>query len=234
MSKKLLIIQNIEREGPGILGRLLNTRKIDYTLLLPDEVQDFNDLMNYEALVVLGGPDSANDDSPRIKCELNLIEQALSLEMPYLGICLGMQLLVKAAGGAVFPASQREIGFFHSDGSRYTVELTQAGSDDPLLAQLQNPFSVFHLHGETVELPANASLLGKGEICKNQIVKVGKSAYGIQCHFELTKDMLQSWLERDPWLMECDRVELEEQFAAMEVEYTETGENLFSNFLTLV
>ena len=114
------------------------------------------------------------------------------------GICLGLQTLVKAAGGRIIKSPVRETGFLDPEGSHFTTELTAAGKQDPLFEGLDHSFKVFHLHGETVELTDSITLLSTGKFCRNQIVRVGKNAYGIQCHFELTPEMLETWMNEDP------------------------------------
>lgn len=233
----ILIVKNITREGPGLLEEVLTERSIQCNIVNLDAGEKFPDTKDYGALVVLGGPDSANDATPKMQQELQRIADATQVGLPYLGICLGLQTLVKANGGSVLKSPVREIGFMDHTGNPFQVTLTEAGKHDPLFAGMADTFTVFHLHGETVELPATmkfqAQLLGTGEFCTNQIVKVSEKGYGLQCHFELTPDMFEEWITQDPDLLELDAAKLRAQFTAIQSRYTTVGKKLFNNFLSI-
>jgi GMP synthase (glutamine-hydrolysing) len=228
---ELLIVKNITREGPGLLGGIIREAGIDATIVDLDRGETFPDPTNFKALVVLGGPDSANDDTPKMTQELVQIKKALEAGRPYLGICLGMQALVKAAGGNVVRAPQKEVGFLDPRGVQSAVEVANAGKSDPLLAGLEDSLAVFHLHGETVELTDTMQLLGTGKYCQNQIVKVADKAYGIQSHFELTEEMLKVWATQDPDLKPIGEQKLLASYHAIQDEYTTIGQTLLRNFL---
>lgn len=188
-------------------------------------------LTDYQAVIVLGGPDSANDKSEKMRLELKRIKQALQHDIPYLGICLGMQTLVKAAGGRVVKSPVKEAGLRDPEGNQFTIQLSGAGYKDPLFEKLPETLPVFHLHGETVELAEDMRLLATGEYCNNQAVRVREHFYGIQCHLELTFKMLQVWLDEDPDLATVDKKTLEKDFARIEQEYVRNGKQLIRNFL---
>jgi GMP synthase-like glutamine amidotransferase len=233
MDKELLIIKNITREGPGILEYLLKEKRIGYSVIDLDKVEKLPSPQDFGAVVVLGGPDSANDTSEKILNELIYIRSVLSAGLPYLGICLGLQLMVKAAGGKVVRNSVSETGFRDPDNNFFAVNLTSEGRQDPLFQGLGNEFLVFHLHGETVELTGNMSLLATGKFCRNQIVKTGEKAYGIQCHFELTTEMFEEWITTDPDLLKLKTEGLRQDFRLFQDEYTSTGKSLLENFLRI-
>jgi len=231
--EEILIIKNITREGPGIIEEILIESGIKYTVVDLSLGQDIQPLDNYGAVIVLGGPDSANDSNPKMKRELALIREVLNADIPYLGICLGFQTLVHAAGGHVVKSKIKEVGFRDPDGEYFEVELTEDGQHDPLFAGLGLSFNVFHLHGETVNLAENMQLLATGKFCQNQIVRAGSNAYGIQCHFELTPEMFETWIKDDPDLQEIDRDILRSDFEVIKNNYTRTGYQLFRNFLKI-
>jgi len=232
--KKILIVKNITHEGAGLLESALVQHGIAFHCEDLSRGGRFPDPRHYSALVVLGGPQSANDAMPVMQTQLRQIENALHEQIPYLGICLGMQTLVKAGGGDVVKCRVKEIGFLDPEGEVYRIELTQSGKDDPLFAGLPDNFPVFQLHGESVELAATGmALLATGKGCTNQAVRVGKNAYGLQCHFEMTDTMFSDWLNIDSDLKRMDHISLMEQFETLRKEYTETGLRVMNNFLTL-
>ncbi len=233
MEKEILIVKNITREGPGLLEEELKERGIGYTVADLDQGQNFPPVKNYGAVIVLGGPDSANDENEKMENELARIREAIAANIPYLGICLGLQTLVKAVGGKVVKSPTKEVGFIDPGGNSFTVGLTDEGKQDPLFEGLDHTFNVFHLHGETVELTDDMALLAIGKFCRNQIAKVGANAYGIQCHFELTPEMFEMWINEDPDLLQLDKEQLRANFEAIRDKYIQVGRQLFKNFLKI-
>ncbi|HHE33007.1 MAG TPA: type 1 glutamine amidotransferase [Chlorobaculum parvum] len=231
MNKKLLIIQNISHEGPGILADLLAEHGIGFKLCDLSKGGIAPDPARFAGMVALGGPQSANDAKPQITGELAVIEKALNAGVPYLGICLGFQLLVKASGGKVVKCEQKEIGFREPHGEPFMVELTDDGKRDALFQGMAERLRVFQLHGETVELADGMTLLATGRGCPNQVVRVGSNAWGLQYHFEMTPAMFESWIGIDADLKAMNHDELLAEFEAINAEYTETGRSIMRNFL---
>jgi GMP synthase (glutamine-hydrolysing) len=233
VGKAILIVKNVTREGPGIIEDILKEHGIEYNIVDLSQEQHYISLENYGAVIVLGGPDSANDRSQKIETELALITEVLEAKIPYLGICLGLQTGVKAAGGNVVSSQTKEVGFRDPDGSYFNIELTEDGKKDLLFKDLDNSFNVFHLHGETVILTERMKVLAVGKFCRNQVVKIGPSSYGIQCHFEITPEMLEIWIKEDPDLQKLDRDQLRSDFKALKDTYSHVGNQLFRNFLKI-
>lgn len=175
--------------------------------------QSFPPVANYAAVVVLGGPDSANDTNSKMQNELARISDTIRAQIPYLGICLGLQTLVKAAGGRVIRSPVKEVGFIDPECGNFTVTLTNAGKQDPLFEGIGRTFNVFQLHGETVELTDTMVLLAAGKFCRNQVVRVGTNGYGIQCHFELTPSLFENWIHEDTDLLQLSAEALRADFA---------------------
>lgn len=233
MEKEILIVKNTTEEGPGLLEDLLIERSVSYRIADLQKGEPFPEVENYRAVVVLGGPDSANDENQKMTTELQRIGEVLDARIPYLGICLGLQTLVKAAGGKVIQSPLKEVGFRDPGGDYFTVELTPEGMRDRLFKGLGHSLRVFHLHGETVDLIDGMTLLGAGKFCRNQVVKIGDNAYGLQCHFELTEPMFETWISEDVDLLQLDSHALRADLQAIKAAYTETGRKLFLNFLEI-
>ena len=231
---KVLLVKNITREGPGLIEKVLEEQGIAHDLIDLEAGDVFPDLAGYRALIVFGGPDSANDETPKIRHELGRIRTWRDSGRPFLGICLGLQLMVKALGGEVYKNPVKEVGFRDPAGRPYRIDLTPQGHRDPLFANFeQHAFPVFQLHGETVRPTPSMILLGEGIHCRHQVVKSGTSAYGLQCHFELTRELLLDWLAEDEDLLRLNRGDVLRDFDEMFEGYTAAGRRLMMNFFTL-
>jgi GMP synthase (glutamine-hydrolysing) len=143
----------------------------------------------YAAVLVFGGAMHADQDEhhPWLREENFFLERLLDLHTPVLGICLGAQLLAKAAHASVHPASEFEIGW-------HPVELTEDAADDPLLGRLPQSFDAFQWHYYTHDLPACAVELARSRVC-TQAFRLGDSAWGVQFHPEVTLSQVQSWVD---------------------------------------
>jgi GMP synthase-like glutamine amidotransferase len=223
----VLIVKNISHEGPGLLKQVMDENNLTYRILDLSNGDQLKGNIIYKALIVLGGPASANDNE--LMSQVEFVKNSINSGKPYLGICLGLQVMVKAMGGKVVKSPVSEIGFRGVDGRYYEV----AVKEDDLFEGLSNKFKVFQLHGETVETTDEMMVIGTSKGCANQIVKVGNKAYGIQCHFELTDEMFKEWLRIDNELMELGRDMLESDYNSIKDNYKQTGLKLFENFLKI-
>ena len=233
MSSKIYFIKNMTHEAAGLFSTFTEREKIPYEIVDLHRGKEFPEVLKGDAVVVLGGPDSANDRTPKILKELAAIRKCLQEEIPLLGVCLGLQLLVKAAGGTVFRNPVKEAGFRDPTGGWFEVELTPEGKSDPLLKGMPDVFKVFQLHGEAVGLVPSMTCLAKGRFCENQIVKIRKQVYGIQGHVELNETMFGEWCEADGDLRKMNTQELRGDFDAVFQEFQKGSEEIFKNFLKI-
>jgi GMP synthase (glutamine-hydrolysing) len=187
--KQILIIVHQPTSDPGLVGQILRSAGYHLDLRCPAAGDRLpNTMEHHDAVIVFGGPMSANDDDllPFIRTELDWIPTALTAQKPYLGICLGAQLLARVLGARVYPHpdSLKEIGYF-------PIHLTPAG-----LEEFGRSLQVYHWHGEGFELSADSTLLAMGDRFPNQAFRYGEAAYGLQFHPEITADMIRLWTER--------------------------------------
>jgi GMP synthase (glutamine-hydrolysing) len=145
-------------------------------------------IKNAELLIVLGGPIGVyeTDDYPFLASEISLIEYRLSRDLPTVGICLGSQLMAKALGGRVFKGPIKEIGWG-------TVDLTEDGRSSCLKALQDDHAVVLHWHGDTFDLPRDATRLASNENYENQAFAYGRNALAFQFHLEADPRQLEEW-----------------------------------------
>jgi len=188
--KPVLVIQHIECETPGVFLDLLReqNRPVE-TVRLYEGEQPPDDLSRFSGLLVMGGPMSVNDeaDYPWLKAEDRILKEALALDVPTLGICLGSQLIAKAAGGAVRRGPLKEIGW-------YPVRLTAAARHDRLFRESPETIEVFQWHGEYFDTPPGAVNLASSELYQCQAFSIGQNVYGLLFHLEVTGQMVKEWV----------------------------------------
>lgn len=152
-------------------------------------VDDLTPALNYEGLtIILGGPIGVyeTEDYPFLKDELEGLKQRLLENKPTIGICLGAQLIAHALGAKVYAGHQKEIGWSE-------LEIKSLDSDSNVLTSLEN-IKVLHWHGDTFELPNNATLLASSTIYPNQAFSVGNNILALQFHLEMIEDSFEKWL----------------------------------------
>lgn len=185
--KPVAIIRFFNIEGPGYFATFLDNNHIPWQLIRIDEGQDLpSSIAPFSGLVLMGGPMSVNDNLPWIEPLLCLIKQAVASDVPVLGHCLGGQLMSKALGGTVENGRIKELGW-----GRVTV------ADHPVVQEWLGEikeFEPFHWHGETFSIPASATRLFSNVYCENQAFASGIHL-GMQCHVEVTEDMIRKWIE---------------------------------------
>ena len=231
---KVLVLRNNEHEGPGILSGILENLEI------ASDIVDINvdgppqSLSAYSAVIMLGGPESANDRTKKMQGEIAFVRTIIRSGMPYFGICLGMQVLVKAAGGQVTRCANNEIGWRDNGREYYRIHISDYGRNDPIFAGITGSIPVFQLHGEMVDPSIGGEVLGFGDECPVQVVKEGKLAYGIQGHIELDEPLLNTLIRTDPQLSLMDSRNILSDYYAIREEYTANGTRILTNFLDAV
>jgi len=180
----VLVIQNIRSEGLGLFRQLLESD--GYVIETIYAKQEKIPSKRYSLLIILGAPESVNDNLGYLSNEINLIQNYVHNNAPVLGICLGSQLIAKTFGASVYHGPKKEIGFFHD------LRLENQNMSD-LFTGFKSPFTAFHWHEETFTLPQNAIRLVHSNDYPNQAFKIG-TAVGLQFHLEVDESMINSWL----------------------------------------
>ena len=185
--KSIAIIQHIANDGPGFFGTWLQQAHIPFEVFrmfegcaLPHSIAD------HSGLCMLGGTMSANDPLPYFSPLLNQVREAIALEIPVIGHCLGGQLLSRALGGTVQASENLEIGW--SD-----VQVVHASGPEWFGANARLP--LFQWHGESFSIPSGAQRVATGAHCANQAFLVGNMHLGMQFHCEVDEEKVRDWLE---------------------------------------
>ncbi len=187
---RVLVLQHIACEHPGVFSEVMRDRGVEQVPVELDENEPLPDWREFDAVLAMGGPMGAVDDAehPWLAPEKQLVREAVDDGRPFLGVCLGVQLLAAALDARVYPAERPEVGLL-------PVELTPEGRDDPLFAGVEEPLVSLQWHGDTFDLPDGAALLARSPLVPNQAFRAAERAYGVQFHLEVTGEMAREWAE---------------------------------------
>lgn len=187
---RLLVFQHIDCEHPGRFRDFLARDGIAWDAVELDQGEEIPDLGGYDALWVMGGPMDVweTDSHPWLVAEKEAIRHWVAdLKKPFLGICLGHQLLADALGGRCAPLSPPEIGILD-------VELNKAGRADPIFSGMTSHQKCLQWHGvEVKEPPDGAVILASSPACRVQAMRVGDQAWSMQYHVEVEDDTVDNW-----------------------------------------
>lgn len=183
---RVQIFQHVPYEGPAAIEPYLIKRghKVEVIQWFAGQLPEA--ITETDALIVMGGPMSVSDEEsfPWLKLEKAAIAEALRLDVPLLGICLGAQLLAEVLGAQVNPMGYREIGWF-------PVETNQEFLDQPLGNSFPKRFTPLQWHGDSFDIPAGCISLGSSQACKNQGFIYSKKQIGLQFHLEFDQSSVQ-------------------------------------------
>jgi GMP synthase-like glutamine amidotransferase len=197
----VLVLQHIACEPPGAFEDVLAAAGADIHRVELDEGDALPPWQDFVAIVAMGGPMSVHDDAelPWLTAEKQAIADAVRAGVPYWGSCLGVQLLAAALGARVYSGTQPEVGVL-------PVTLTDEGRSDPVFAGLPAEFLTLQWHGDTFDVPEGGVLLASSPAFPNQAFRVGRTAYGVQFHVEVTEQMAREWAGVPAYAEYADRV----------------------------
>jgi GMP synthase (glutamine-hydrolysing) len=221
----LVIVQNDPTVPPGLLLDLVHGEGVPLRfvrLFSEDHSLDFEDA---GGVIVLGGTMSVGDTTefPFLLPLKAFIRELVHKGIPYLGICLGGQLLAEVLGGKVHLRKHGEKGCSE-------IALTESGANDPLFTGISREFISFQWHSDSFEPPPGALHLARSDACRYQAFRWGRAAYGLQFHPEVTQMIIQEWSED----LHDDRRELLHTFTEKEVVYRSISFTILNNFLKMV
>ena len=220
--------------GPGVFSEAMAAQGVELETWLPAEDRaPPRDPAGYDAALVFGGAMHADQERahPWLAAEKSLLADLLDAGAPLLGVCLGAQLLSEAAGGTAQRLAEPEIGWLE-------VEVTDAGSSDPLLGPMAPRFAAFQWHSYECTLPPGAVGLAKSAACM-QAYRVGEAAWGIQFHAEVAAVDAESWIrdyrsDEDAVRIGLDAEALRARTAERIGAWNQLGRELCARFLATV
>lgn len=202
MIRRALAFQHMDDEPPGLFGRFLAERGAELDVVMLHRGEAIPSLAPYDFLLVMGGAMDVweTDAHPWLVPEIAAIrEWTYTRNRPYLGVCLGLQLLAAALGGEVGLARAAEVGFGK-------VELNALGHAHPLTRGLPSAFKIMQWHhAEVTKLPAGAEALASSAVSPVQIMSVGRDIVATQFHGELTPALIDRWAQIPQYLEWLDQ-----------------------------
>ncbi len=197
--KRLLVLQHVEIEGPGLFEQIAKERDLKIEIIRLDKNDNLPQTKEGDLILIMGGPmgvkDIGSERYPWLKLERDFVKRELENKRPIIGVCLGAQLLASAAGGDVEilkygspPKALPEIGWSQLFINKSNYEFKEL---------FEEPFHVLHWHGDRILLPNKAVLIASSVRCKEQFFRIGDFAYGLQFHIEATESMIKELIKED-------------------------------------
>ena len=186
--KPVAVFRFSDTEGPGHFATFLDANRIAWKLVKLDEGEPVPpSAAPFAGLAFMGGPMSANDELPWTQPVLALMRDAVAREVPVIGHCLGGQMLARAMGGDVKRNPVKEIGW-------NPVQVVDSPAAREWFGENLREFDTFQWHGDTFSIPPGAERILTGPHCPNQAYVLGNRHLGLQCHVEMTPEMIASWI----------------------------------------
>lgn len=188
--KSVWVLQHTACETLGTMEGVLRAKGANFEYIethrgasVPGQIADKS------GLIIMGGPMGVYEYAayPFLRDEMRLIESALKLERPVLGVCLGSQLLASVLGAEVKKGERKELGW-------HAVTLSDAAAQSTIFSSVQTEFWPFHWHGDVFSLPKDAVQLASSRQTLHQAFRYGKNAYGILFHLEVTQGQISQML----------------------------------------
>lgn len=224
----LTIIQNDPEVPAGTYADYLHEEGVPFRIVKPFAGEELPISADCSAAIVFGGAMGVHDTEkhPFLLDVKTFIRHAVGKSIPFLGICLGGQLLADVLGARVTADS----GF--GEKGTLPVTLTAEGRTDPLFAGIGREFITFQWHNDSFEVPAGGVLLASSKVCPSQAFCYGKNAWGLQFHPEVDRTIVDAWAR---WSEETSphADQFLASFTRMEESYRGSSRLVLANFLRI-
>jgi len=232
---RILTLQHVRIEHPGIFRRFLDEDDHEWVPIHLDEGEKLPSLDGFDALWVMGGPMDVWQEAehPWLVEEKAFIREAVQERgLPYLGLCLGHQLLAEALGGKVGPSEIPEIGVLD-------VLLNEEGQSSVLFDGLPERFPTLQWHSaEILQMPEGGRVFAGSPACAVQAMSWGPRAYSMQFHIEVEADTVDNWAEIPAYAQALEKAlgstgasTLRDDCAAQTAAFNEMAERVYINWL---
>lgn len=237
MPPRVLVFQHVNCEHPGIFRDFMAADKIDWTAVELDEGETIPDLDAFDILIAMGGPMDVWEETehPWLVREKQAIREWIQVaDKPFLGFCLGHQLLASALGGEVGPSKVPEIGI-------HDVQLTVTGRAHPLFAESPDHFDTLQWHSaEVTKAPEGSTILAQSPACAINALAVASCAFGVQYHQEMTPTTVGDWGQIPAYRIALEKALgdgaleiLNQDTASRMTEFAAGARRLYDNFMQL-
>jgi len=183
-----LVLQHLDIESPALIADVLKVAGHQLTTLHLYRGDTLPTAMaGIDGVIIMGGPGSANDPTTQMQQELEWVKAAMANGMPMLGVCLGAQVMAKAAGASIIASPVRELGWF-------PIMRTGEAAHDPLFCSMPDALPVFQWHGETFTITDAMHLVATNPQVPAQAFRLARVQYGLQFHVEVDASVIASWI----------------------------------------
>jgi len=187
-------------EGPGFIVDWFEARGYSLKIWKLFEKTEFPEPEGLDVLILMGGPMNIYEYKkyPYLKAETAFITECIQQKKKVLGICLGAQLIADALGRKIYPAREKEIGWYPVSGN---------------WSLIPDSFIPFHWHGETFDLPEGAVRIASSEVCLNQGFRYKDNVLALQFHLEVTSALINGLIDNAgselviaPWIQSSESI----------------------------
>ena len=190
---KIHCLLHVSFETPGTMldWAALRGHELKYTRFFEKDAV-LPQIHTFDALLIMGGHMNVDEEEryPWLRDEKRFISDCINAGKKVIGICLGAQLVAAALGAAVYPGTEKEIGFF-------PLQFSAEGDRHKWFDHFTDHYPVFHWHGDTFDLPASALLIASTTVCKHQAFVIGDNILALQFHPEMNRDTIAAMVAND-------------------------------------
>ena len=237
-TKRILVFQHLRIEHPGVFRDFFKEDDFDMVTVELDEGETIPDLNGFDALWVMGGPQDVweEDKYPWLIDEKAAIYKAVNeLKLPYVGICLGHQLLADALGADVGLGEEAEVGIMQ-------IHKTGAGKQSPFLNNMTDTMDCLQWHGAEVKTaPVGFDVLSSSKACAIQSLSLGNQVITMQYHQEIIHSTVSDWSAIPEYKAALEKAlgenaakKLEEQSLEYMNEFNQTARQFYENWKSVV